>query len=157
MTEPTLADKELAAGLLESMRPRLLLALDAAKARGREEGKAMARDEAVKAFRMDELDAVMVSADKWLEGDQLRNNPATRAADAREVALKATEKAQSDLTKARAALDLCREMRSKVESIERGEDWEGGEPSIVACRLLGEIKQAADVAARVLSQTEVRP
>lgn len=42
-------------------------------------------------FRMDELDAVMHSVDKWLEGDDLKNNPATRAADAREIALKAIE------------------------------------------------------------------
>jgi hypothetical protein len=38
-----------------------------------------------------ELDAVMVSVDKWLEGKELKNNPATRAADAREKALKAIE------------------------------------------------------------------
>ena len=42
---------------------------------------------------MDELDAVMHSVDKWFdEGDpRLKNNPATRAADAREIALKAIE------------------------------------------------------------------
>ena len=44
-------------------------------------------------FRMDELDAVMYSVDKWLEGDALKNNPATRAADAREYALRAIESA----------------------------------------------------------------
>ena len=49
------------------------------------------RDSAINAFRMDELDAVMMSVDKWLSGQALRNNPATRAADAREVALKAIE------------------------------------------------------------------
>lgn len=50
-----------------------------------------ARKEAVNEFRMDELDGVMHSVDKWLKGDALKNNPATRAADAREVALKAIE------------------------------------------------------------------
>jgi hypothetical protein len=49
------------------------------------------RDDAINAFRMDELDAVMHSVDKWLDGPALRNNPATRAADAREIALKAIE------------------------------------------------------------------
>jgi hypothetical protein len=47
---------------------------------------------AVNDFRMDELDAVMISVDKWLEGKQLENNPATRASDAREYALRAIEK-----------------------------------------------------------------
>lgn len=44
-------------------------------------------------FRMDELDAVMLSVDKWFtEGDpRLKNNPATRAADVREIALEAVE------------------------------------------------------------------
>lgn len=38
-----------------------------------------------------ELDAVMFSVDKWLEGKELRNNPATRAADAREKVLRILE------------------------------------------------------------------
>ena len=42
---------------------------------------------------MDELDAVMLSVDKWLDGDELKDNPATRAARAREVALRAIEAA----------------------------------------------------------------
>lgn len=55
---------------------------------------ASVRAEALKDdFRMDELDAVMVSVDKWLEGEALNNNPATRAAEAREIALKAIEEA----------------------------------------------------------------
>lgn len=51
------------------------------------------REAAINAFRMDELDAVMVSVDKWFDdGDpRLKNNPATRAADAREIALRAIE------------------------------------------------------------------
>lgn len=53
----------------------------------------LARDEAVNDFRMDELDAVMHSVDKWLEGDELKENPATRAARAREKALCAIEDA----------------------------------------------------------------
>ena len=52
-----------------------------------------AREEAVNDFRADELDAVMVSVDKWFdEGDpRLRQDPANRSADAREIALKAIE------------------------------------------------------------------
>ena len=44
-------------------------------------------------FRMDELDAVMHSVDKWFEDDdpRLKLNPATRAAEAREIALCAIE------------------------------------------------------------------
>lgn len=54
-----------------------------------------ARELAVRDFRYDELDAVMISVDKWFdEGDpRLKNNPATRAADAREIALRAIEAA----------------------------------------------------------------
>lgn len=50
-------------------------------------------------FRMDELDAVMLSVDKWFdEGDEaLKNNPATRAAAAREIALQAIEQLQAKL------------------------------------------------------------
>ena len=44
-------------------------------------------------FRMDVLDAVMYSVDKWFDkGDpRLKKNPETRAADAREIALRAIE------------------------------------------------------------------
>lgn len=54
-----------------------------------------AREEAVHEFRMDELEAVMLSVDKWFDEDdpRLKNNPATRAADAREIALQAIEAA----------------------------------------------------------------
>lgn len=57
-------------------------------------GEAGLREAAINDFRMDELDAVMHSVDKWFdEGDpRLRNNPATRAADAREIALQAIER-----------------------------------------------------------------
>ena len=50
-------------------------------------------------FRMDEIDAVMLSVDKWFdEGDEaLKNNPATRAAAAREIALQAIERLQAKL------------------------------------------------------------
>ena len=48
----------------------------------------------VKEFRADELDAVMLSVDKWFDDNdpRLKNSPATRAADAREIALQAIEK-----------------------------------------------------------------
>jgi hypothetical protein len=38
-----------------------------------------------------ELDGVMISVDKWLDGKELKDNPATRAAVAREKALRAIE------------------------------------------------------------------
>lgn len=43
-----------------------------------------------------ELRAVMESVDKWLSGDDLTANPATRAARAREVALKAIDAAEAE-------------------------------------------------------------
>lgn len=49
------------------------------------------QEEAVEQFRMDELEAVMLSVDKWLVGADLLGNPATRAARAREVALQTIE------------------------------------------------------------------
>lgn len=59
------------------------------------------RAKAVDDFRMDELDAVMVSVDKWFdEGDpRLKQTPANRAADAREIALKAIEVERAKLIK----------------------------------------------------------
>lgn len=62
--------------------------------------------EEVNDFRMDELDAVMHSVDKWLEGDDLKNNPATRAADAREIALKAIEAETARADMAEASLKI---------------------------------------------------
>lgn len=67
----------------ELVRPALL--------EGFEMGYREAQQQIITDFRGDELDAVMTSVDKWLTGDELKNNPATRAADAREVALKAIE------------------------------------------------------------------
>ncbi len=55
-------------------------------------------------FRMDELDAVMLSVDKWLDGPALKNNPATRAADAREIALRAIEEASRQARREAAEL-----------------------------------------------------
>lgn len=66
--------------------------------------EAARRNEEVNDFRMDELDAVMTSVDKWLKGEDLKNNPATRAADAREVALKAIEAETARADRAEKAL-----------------------------------------------------
>lgn len=71
--------------------------VDAAKGEAASSG--VSRDEAVKQFRMDELEAVMLSVDKWLDdAPTFRDtvNPATRAAAAREVALRAIEKLQTE-------------------------------------------------------------
>ena len=59
--------------------------------RKREE-EAIHSSTAVASFRADELDAVMYSVRKWLPDDYRKTNPATEAADAREIALKAIER-----------------------------------------------------------------
>jgi hypothetical protein len=55
----------------------------------------VSREEAIAEYRQDELDAVMYFVDKWFnKGDQrLKDNPATRASSARELALRAIEAA----------------------------------------------------------------
>ena len=53
-----------------------------------------ALEQDVNSFRMDALDAVMCSVDKWLEGKQLEEDPVNRAVKARELALCAIEKAE---------------------------------------------------------------
>ncbi len=57
--------------------------------------------------RMTELDAVMVSVDKWFDADdpRLENNPATRAADAREIGLRAIEYLTAELATVKAERD----------------------------------------------------
>ena len=62
--------------------------------------------EKVKQFRMDELEAVMLSVDKWFRaGDpRLWDNPATRAASAREIALQVIERLVQERDALRAAL-----------------------------------------------------
>lgn len=76
-----------------------------------------ARETAINDFRMDELDAVMLSVDKWLTGDQLKNNPATRAADAREVALRAIEREATRANLMEAARYQFRARLAALESI----------------------------------------
>jgi hypothetical protein len=45
-----------------------------------------------------ELDAVMqLGVDKWLEGDELKENPATRAAKAREKVLKSLDALKAEV------------------------------------------------------------
>jgi len=55
-----------------------------------------------------ELLAVMHSVDKWLEGKDLKDNPATRAGTAREVALRAIEKVAAERDKAVEDMRRCR-------------------------------------------------
>ena len=51
-----------------------------------------------------ELDAVMqLGVDKWLEGDALNNNTATRAAEARKVALGAIDALRAEVERLREA------------------------------------------------------
>lgn len=69
------------------------------------------REQAIRQFRMDELEAVMLSVDKWLdydEDDPQRPNPATRAAEAREVALRTIEALSEKLAKVEAERDQLR-------------------------------------------------
>jgi len=63
------------------------------------------RERSVNDFRMDTLDAVMHSVRKWLPDDYKEVNPETTAADAREIALKAIEKAEGEAKALREALD----------------------------------------------------
>jgi len=61
-------------------------------------------------FRMDELDAVMMSVDKWLPADYPTGiDPANRAADAREIALKAIEANNPD--------EIRRECAEKIDGL----------------------------------------
>ena len=69
--------------------------------------RAEARVEAMRDdYRMDQLDAVMYSVDKWFnEGDKrLLQDPANRAADAREIALRKIEAIEDESAKEIAAL-----------------------------------------------------
>jgi len=69
--------------------------------------RAEARVEAMRDdYRMDQLDAVMYSVDKWFdEGDKrLVQDPANRAADAREIALRKIEAIEDESAKKIAAL-----------------------------------------------------
>jgi len=71
-----------------------IIAMDATYALAVQDAK---REEAINTFRMDELDAVMCSVDKWLPDNYPEGvNPATRAADARQIALKAIESGSSE-------------------------------------------------------------
>ncbi len=53
----------------------------------------VSKEAAISEYRQDELDAVMYFIDKWFEPNdsRLKDNPATRAASAREIALRAIE------------------------------------------------------------------
>lgn len=75
------------------------------------------RENEFKRCRMDELDAVMHSVDKWLahlpKNDKRRSyNPATRASDAREIALQAIETLTARL---REAERLLREAADRID------------------------------------------
>lgn len=45
------------------------------------------------------IDGIMHSVDKWLEGDQLNNDPVTRASDARETALRVIDRLETEIAK----------------------------------------------------------
>lgn len=61
---------------------------------------------------------------------------------------------QARVDRLEAALKECSGIRSMVESIERGESYEGGEPDIGTCRLLGNIKRISDKARAALAESE---
>jgi hypothetical protein len=49
------------------------------------------------------------------------------------------------------ALRVAQSIKSLVQSIERGEDWEGGEPSLGTCRGFGRIKSISDEATTAMA------
>jgi hypothetical protein len=83
---------------------------------------------------MDELDAVMITVDKWLEGQALKNNPATRAADAREIALKAIEAEH-------ARADKLNKCYAAVVEIARKYHY-GQDPACPFCKALRDLDEA---------------
>ena len=48
------------------------------------------------------------------------------------------------------ALQAAQSIKFLVQSIERGEDWEGGEPSLGTCRGFGRVKSISDEATTAL-------
>jgi hypothetical protein len=88
-----------------------------------ESENARLREEYVNDFRMDELDALVHSVDKWFDDDdpRLERNPATRAGDAREIALKAIETLQARVARLLSALKKARQaMRERRDAIDWG-------------------------------------
>lgn len=53
-----------------------------------------------------------------------------------------------------AVLQACTNIRRMVESVERGESYEGGEPDIGTCKILDGIKHISDQARDVLAESE---
>lgn len=43
-------------------------------------------------------------------------------------------------------LEMVKTIADKIEAVERGETWEGGEPCLGTCRKLGDIKAIAKMA-----------
>ena len=85
-----------------------------------------------KQLRMDELDGVMHSVDKWLahlpKSDERRHsNPATRAADAREIALQAIEEARSNRDHYKAAAERWAGMWQEFQAYIRNRNWVNAE------------------------------
>jgi hypothetical protein len=54
----------------------------------------------------------------------------------------------------REVLRSCSEIKRKIESIERAEEWTGGEPTLSTCRIFGDIKQASTKARAALAAKE---
>jgi len=74
------------------------------------------------AMRMDELTAVMYSVDKWFDGPddpRLKQNPATRAADAREIALRAIESVAMTRGETHSSAEKLKKMLDLVDSLQQ--------------------------------------
>jgi hypothetical protein len=78
------------------------------------------REAAINDFRMDELDAVMHSVRKWLPDDYVATNPATEAADAREIALKAIEHETARTKAAEAEVNRLKRVLADEDNIKQG-------------------------------------
>ena len=58
------------------------------------------------------------------------------------------------LKRCKKVLDESATNLERVASIERGEEWTGGEPTLGTCRVLGQIKEASRHASTLLSDIE---
>ena len=104
-------------------------------------------------YRMDELAAVMqLGIDKWLEGDELKNNPATRAADAREKVLRIIENLEEQLQGALTkGAELVGPLTAKVDALKKeSAEWKAS--AIKARKITEEIDAKLEVAEKQYTQ-----
>ena len=84
-----------------------------------EKAKAVSYGDEIDKIAGSELRAVMESVDKWLDGDDLTANPATRAAKAREVAMQWGETLNATLAATQAERDT---LKAKLAALAKAAD-----------------------------------